>query len=534
MTSARVAAILVLCLAVSLQLGALYERRRGLSARDAPPPPRAAAQAPRAGDAASVRLLLQKTASLVTSQLLPRAHTPRCRATIQAFANELDAGNSSHVAFRHPIAEVHCAIDTIAASKDVNQWAFHPRSIGYVAPRLAAGGDDQATIAFVLQMPNSPNFAQLRRLLTRLLAPRHVYLFCVDARPDEEESTARTVAKLGALVAQIAQAREIMVRWWGTDATVDVVYTGPGLMDAQIASWRRLLREDVPHWDTVINLTPSDYPMKTTTWMAKYLAHHGAISWTESFLQNTDYGNGRKLHEVVLACPDEPCGEHPPTAAPVKVQRAARRKSAALEARQINDGDGATPCHGFVFHAEGARKPPLGPSREFGGSAFSALHRSYVESTTKCLAPLLGESAEQEVDADSAAYCESVRSMYRYYASTFCPEELFVQTVLFNGPFCRDTPNKGGNLRWVAWDAEDQRQERDRQNTNDITTKRPGFITVQYAHKFFFPKTPVCKGACLDEYMPLFARKFHANRHPDVFAVLDDAAEAWQKTTIFE
>ena len=159
-----------------------------------------------------------------------------------------------------------------------------------------------------------------------------------------------------------------------------------------------------------------------------------------------------------------------------------------------------------------------------------------------CLEPLFSGSAQGQAKAGAEgltpeetgpeeAYCASVRVFYRYYEITFAAEELFVQTALFNGPFCRDTPNSGGNLRWVAWGAEDKEQNLGLQNANDLTAKRPGFITEPYALQHFFPKRPQCGVQCVDGYLPLFARKFHAVRHPKALLAADAAAKLWDART---
>ena len=491
---------------------------------------------------ASLLPMLNASASVLEQRVVPRAWSSECRSVLQSVANDLREGAVHARAHRHPVAEQHCSFDRISASKEANQWAFRPRSFGYEAKPLAT---EHATIAFVVHMTNTPSEAQLERLLSRVVRSDHLYFFSVDAAPGAAR-TAKARALVEALMARLAKQRGYAagLPWWGVDSSVDVVYTGPGLMRAQVATWRALVAAGVPHWDSVINITPSDYPIKTVEWMSRYLAYHGAISWTESFLQNAHWATGRHLHDVVVECPGEPCGPHPPSAAPSAAVNAARQRAEAHATRRAGRGaDGAeATCSGFVFHDAAARKPPLAPSMSFGGSAFSALHRDFVASTVACLAPLLDGGAEREaIDGaeglataeavGDAAYCASVRTFYRYYESTFAAEELFVQTALFNGPFCRDTPNSGGNLRWVAWDAADKEQRQGLENSNDLKAKRPGFVTEQYAARHFFPKRAACDARCVEEYLPLFARKFHAVRYPKAVLAADAAAKRWASQT---
>ena len=209
--------------------------------------------------------LLNASALLLEQRVVPRALSPKCRAVLQSVANDLRAGGFRTRAHRHPIAEQHCSIDRISRGKEANQWWYQPKAFGYEAKALAT---EHATIAFVVHMTNTPSEAQLRLLLDRIVRSNHVYFFSIDAAPGPAR-TAKARALVEALMARLAQHRGYPagLPWWGVDSSVDIVYTGPGLMRAQVATWRALVAPDVPHWDTVINITPSDYPIKTVEWM---------------------------------------------------------------------------------------------------------------------------------------------------------------------------------------------------------------------------------------------------------------------------
>ena len=203
-----------------------------------------------------------------------------------------------------------------------------------------------------------------------------------------------------------------------------------------------LLRPDVPPWDFVINLSAADYPIRSVEFTERQLAARGALSWTESFLQVPTNAGGRQLYGWFIECPTEPC---------------APRRSHRDGGNGTGAGDGPDNCRGYVFHEPSSLKPAMAASREFGGSAFWTLHHDFVRYVWGCLATgdndttwarnttvkrRLDTSDNVDNKAADDAYCASVRGMYKWYASSFCPEETFFQTVLFNGPFC--TLGNGG------------------------------------------------------------------------------------------
>jgi hypothetical protein len=298
-------------------------------------------------------------------------------------------------------------------------------------------------------------------------------------------------------------------------ANVDVLYTGQSLLHSYILALRDLLRSDVPPWDFVINLSAADYPIKSVEFTERQLAARGVQSWTESFLQVPTYANGRQLYGWFIECPSEPCGQNE-------------------ERHEASGGE----CSGYVFHEPSSLKPPMVTSAEFGGSAFWTLHHDFVRYVWTCLSA--GDSTwarnttgKGPLGADKKAdeaYCASVRGMYKWFASSFSPEETFFQTVLFNGPFCT-TGNGGGNQRWVSWQ-ESSEMCNGEQRGGDYKANRPGCFTAGnmdlIAHAWSPPSTCTTK-TCVERNHQVFARKFSSKRldHVKALDTADRAAAAW-------
>ena len=129
----------------------------------------------------------------------------------------------------------------------------------------------------------------------------------------------------------------------------------------------------------------------------------------------------------------------------------------------------------------------------------------------------------------------------RYLETNFCPEELFVQTALLNGPFCTtlNGPNMG-NLRWESWDIK---------NASmfvvahaDKHTNRPGPFNMQYAHNVRKQNAPPAQcqhghgkfnaAACLRLGQKLLARKFDIRNGEGPYNIIDELAKDWDTATL--
>ena len=495
---------------------------------------RAGAQAARSspGVELSLKAVLDSEMSGLAAKVLSRAKTEGCRQRVHTMTNHtlLRFERSFE---RHATAELACPVhDIINHDKDasVNGW---PRR----QPKASLAKCD-ATIAFSIELVPRAKRPLLARLLDRIVRPSHVYVFTIDSTPNPG---GKAVRGLEAYVrARMAGAKGAHLV--GVLTGNDVVYQGQSLLRAQLVALRALLEDGVPSWDFVINLSGSDYPVRSVEFTARQLAASGARSYLESWLQVPDHGNGRDLWAWFIECPEEPCKGNLP-----------REK-----------------CQGYVFQHGWRRKPPLGPVREFGGSAWWVLHHDFVRYTWSCLESLPPDEEErypavhqllsavtasnrlaEPVAETDVAYCRSVRGMYQWFSTSYDPAETFLHTVLFNGPHCAQVGL--GSLHWVAWDPRAGDQSCNTATASgDYPNKRPGCLAMEGAggHPMLptsawsvedgvgracaetAGKAPARKPkACADEYHPALARKFSLDepRFARALDVADDAAASWDQ-----
>ncbi len=467
--------------------------------------------------------VLEAEARRLIERTLPRAKTVECRENIKSMATHIRERFDRRFS-RHPFAELHCPVAALAPTKSFSQAASMMEGMKPQMPLVDKSGAPRcrATIAFMFQLHHGTNVEQLSRVLQRVLRPHHLYHFSFDSSPNPskidpdtgEQTTALELLmkRVRAIVSQHGPVKHMEI----SRANIDVLYTGQSLLHSHILAMRDLLRTDVPPWDFVINLSSADYPIKSVEFIERLLASRGMLSWTESFLQVPTYAMGRQLYGWFIECPTEPCG-------PSQEQ---------LESS--NDE-----CNGYVFHEASTLKPSMVGSAAFGGSAFWTLHHDFVRYVWSCLA--VGDPAwarnvtgniplETDKEADDA-YCASVRGIYKWYASSFSPEETFFQTVLFNSQFCT-TGNGGGNQRWVSWRQGDTRCNGE-QRGGDYIANRPGCFTAsrnmdKMARAWNPPSTCTAK-TCAERYHKLFARKFswEKSEHVEAFDAADRAADAW-------
>ena len=466
--------------------------------------------------------VLEAEARRLLERTLPRAKTAECREKIKETAAHVRERFDRHFA-RHPFAESHCPIATLAPTKSFSQSESKLPGAKPPPPLLDRSGAPQcrATIAFMFQLHQGTNFALLSRLLQKVLRPHHLYHFSLDSSPNPTKTDPDTGEQITGVDLLTKQIRAIVARHGPVKyleigrSNVDVLYTGQSLLHSYILALRDLLQPHVPPWDFVINLSASDYPIKSVEFTERLLAARGVQSWTESFLLVPTYANGRQLYGWFIECPSEPC-------------------SPSQEHHEASGDE----CTGYVFHEASSLKPSMVSSAEFGGSAFWTLHHDFARYVWNCLA--VGDAAwakngtvNSPLDADTEAdeaYCASVRGMYKWYASSFSPEETFFQTVLFNGPFCT-TGNSGGNQRWVLWRDGDERCNGE-QRGGDYKANRPGCFTAGnmdlIAHAWSPPST-CTKKTCVDRNHQVFARKFSSKRpeHLNALDTADRAAAAW-------
>eukprot|EP00930_Biecheleria_cincta_P059569 TRINITY_DN45270_c0_g1_i1.p1 TRINITY_DN45270_c0_g1~~TRINITY_DN45270_c0_g1_i1.p1 ORF type:complete len:507 (-),score=24.64 TRINITY_DN45270_c0_g1_i1:17-1537(-) len=447
---------------------------------------------------------LEQTASRMLRDLLPRAHTSTCRDKIQDVARSIKTVFKRSFP-RHEHAEANCPFTLLAPQQDGSQASHHiTRRTKH--PVLDALGSPKcsATLAFLVQLTHRTKTDQLERLLKHIMHEDHVYHVVFDSYPDPPSENA-SISRTQYLTEFIRRETQGKVMHLGFSQH-DAVYTGASVIFMELLALRELLQPGVPRWDFVINLSGEDYPIRSVNFMARYLAKRGAISWTESFLQSPFYSNGRALHDWFLECPDEPCN--------------------------LTGSTSNTLCRGYVFWLRRSRKPPMALSTEFSGSQWWVLHRDFIEYTLNCLRLVSGSEVTARSSsgnqAADTAFCESLRGIYSWYETSWSPEESFVQTALYNGPYC-DRVGRG-NLKWVSWSSNDHSCYSPGQSFGgDYTSKRPGCITRAVGPKAWHPECSVANTASCDRYShQLFARKFawdHDQNEP--LNIADRAREAW-------
>ena len=466
--------------------------------------------------------VLEAEARRLIERTLPRAKTADCREKIKETASYIRERFDRHFP-RHPFAESHCPIAMLAPTKSFSQSESMLPGAKPPTPLLDRSGAPRcrATIVFMFQLQHGADIAQLSRLLHKILRPHHLYHFSLDSSPNPPKTdpdTGEQTTGVDLLTKQIRAivSRQGPVRHLEISRTnVDVLYTGQSLLHSHILAMRDLLRSDVPPWDFIINLSAADYPIKSVEFIERQLAARGVLSWAESFLQVPTYANGRQLYGWFIECPSEPCGP----------------------SQECHEASGDE-CSGYIFHEASSLKPPMVSSAEFGGSSFWTLHHDFVRYVWSCLT--VGDSTwarnttgNSPLGADrkaDEAYCASVRGMYKWFASSFSPEETFFQTVLFNGPFCT-TGNGGGNQRWVLWRDGDERCNGE-QRGGDYKANRPGCFTARnmdWIAQAWSPPSTCTTKTCAERYHQVFARKFSSKRpdHLDALDVADRAAAAW-------
>ncbi|CAN8007308.1 unnamed protein product [Ixodes pacificus] len=231
-----------------------------------------------------------------------------------------------------------------------------------------------ARIAFLLSV-NGRAVRQVLRLLKALYHERHVFYIHVDARQGHMH---RALSELESRLGNVVLARERLATIWG----------GSSLLEMLLGAMEHLLR-DHPHWDYLVNLSETDFPLKPRERLEEFLAANMGSNFVKSHGQDT--------------------------------QRFISKQ--ALER---------------TFHECGGRMWRLGPRqlpwglRLDGGSDWVALHRDF------CSYVALPERQD--------ALLAGLRSLFGH---TLLPAESFFHTALQNSAFCSSVVDN--NLRLVNW-----------------------------------------------------------------------------------
>ncbi|XP_077489930.1 xylosyltransferase oxt isoform X1 [Amblyomma americanum] len=233
---------------------------------------------------------------------------------------------------------------------------------------------EPARIAFLLSV-NGRAVRQVLRLLQFLYHERHVFYIHVDAR---QEHMYRSLLPLESKYANVRLARNRLATIWG----------GSSLLEMLLRGMAYLLREHAK-WDYFVNLSETDYPVKSREELEKFLAANMGSNFVKSHGQDTQRFIGKQ----------------------------------ALER---------------TFHECGGRMWRLGPRtlpwglRLDGGSDWVALHREF------CTYVALPERED--------TLLRGLKALFRH---TLLPAESFFHTALQNSVFCHTVADQ--NLRLVNW-----------------------------------------------------------------------------------
>ncbi|KAL1416708.1 hypothetical protein MTO96_027605 [Rhipicephalus appendiculatus] len=229
-------------------------------------------------------------------------------------------------------------------------------------------------IAFLLCV-NGRAVRQVLRLLQFLYHERHVFYIHVDARQDH---LYRSLLPLESRYSNVHLARDRLATIWG----------GSSLLEMLLRGMAYLLRQH-PGWDYFVNLSETDYPVKSREELEMFLAANMGSNFVKSHGQDTQRFIGKQ----------------------------------ALER---------------TFHECGGRMWRLGPRtlpwglRLDGGSDWVTLHRDF------CSYVALPEHEDPLL--------QGLKALFRH---TLLPAESFFHTVLQNSIFCGTVADQ--NLRLVNW-----------------------------------------------------------------------------------
>lgn len=242
-----------------------------------------------------------------------------------------------------------------------------------VAELVPKHGERRVKIAFLLTL-NGRATRQVHRLLKALYSQHHYFYIHVDARQDYMY---RELLKLEAATSNIRLARKRFSTIWG----------GASLLKMLLASMVDLLASDW-QWDFVINLSESDFLIKTTDKLVDFLSANKDRNFVKS--------HGREVQRFI--------------------------QKQGLDKTFVE-------CDTHMWRI-GDRQLPDGIQID-GGSDWIALSRDFVKYVT-----------DDEPD-------ELIRGLLTIFHHTLLPAESFFHTALRNSQFCNTYVDN--NLHMTNW-----------------------------------------------------------------------------------
>ncbi|KAH8278229.1 hypothetical protein KR044_002927 [Drosophila immigrans] len=243
-----------------------------------------------------------------------------------------------------------------------------------LAASSAPPGEQQVRIAFLLTL-NGRALRQVHRLLRALYAPQHVYYIHVDARQDY---LYRKLLELEPKFPNIRLARKRFSTIWGGASLLTMLLQC--MQDLLKSSWQ---------WDFVINLSESDFPVKTLDKLVDFMSANRGRNFVK--------GHGRETQRFI--------------------------QKQGLDKTFVE-------CDTHMWRI-GDRKLPAGIQVD-GGSDWVALSRPFVRYVTQ---PSKEDTLLQE--------------LLRIFRHTLLPAESFFHTVLRNTQHCQSYVDN--NLHVTNW-----------------------------------------------------------------------------------
>lgn len=235
-----------------------------------------------------------------------------------------------------------------------------------------------ARIAYLLTV-NGRASRQVKRLINVLYHPSHLFYIHVDARQDYLYREMLEVEK-SCKTNNIKVAR-------GEGLRHASIWGGASLLTTLLKSAQQMLAHH-HHWDFLVNLSESDFPVKSNTQLAEFLSWNKGMNFVKS--------HGREVQRFIT-------------------KQGLDKTFVECEARMWRVGD---------------RKLPNGIQID-GGSDWVALSRDFVEYV-----------ANQNPDA-------LVSDLLKVFKYTLLPAESFFHTVLRNSRFCNTYVDN--NLHVTNW-----------------------------------------------------------------------------------
>nr|KAG5714701.1 hypothetical protein BaRGS_000189 [Batillaria attramentaria] len=148
-------------------------------------------------------------------------------------------------------------------------------SVRQLAPLTTANPQPrskQVKIVFVLTL-NGRQVRQVVRLLRTIYHPHHYYFIHVDSR---QEFMFRELLPL-------EQLKNVML----TRRRFATIWGGASLLQAHLSFLKELFEKSDWHWDYYINLSESDYPIKTISDLTNYLTAYKGLTFLKSHGKDT-------------------------------------------------------------------------------------------------------------------------------------------------------------------------------------------------------------------------------------------------------